>query len=242
MSRATAAPDEAAGRESEGVALAERVVGRALAAGATEAEVLVIEDDSALTRFANSEIHQNVAESSVLVNLRFAIGRRVAVASTGRMDEDGLASLIERAAAIAPNVAELADWGGLPEPDGAPLVPQPLAFVVGTAVATPESRAAEVRAVIAAADGVGALAFGSFRTAAETISVANSRGIRVSERRTTAHLITVHMSPDGGTGYAEAASTDVAAISGAALGAEAASKARASDRALSIEPGEYPVV
>ena len=238
----TSVSEETRGHESEGLELAEQVVERALAAGATEAEVLVIADDSALTRFANSEIHQNVAETNVFVNLRFAIGKRVAVASTGRTDEAGLAGVIERAAAIAPNVEELADWGGLPEPDGQPLVAQPLAYVAGTAAATPESRAAEVRAVIGAADGVGALAFGSFRTAAETVSVANSRGIRAMERRTTAHLITVHMSPDGGTGYAEAASTDVAAISGAALGAEAASKARASDRPVSIEPGEYPVV
>jgi predicted Zn-dependent protease len=232
----------ATGHSSEGLSLAQQVVDRALAAGATEAEVLVISDDSALTRFANSEIHQNVAEDSVFVNLRFAIGKRVAVASTGRLDEDGLRALVERAAEIAPNVDELEDWGGLPEPDGEAAVAQPLAYIAATAAATPESRAAEVRAVIGAADGVGALAFGSFRTAAETVSVANSRGIGVTERRTTAHLITVHMSPDGGTGYAEAASTDVAAISGAALGAEAAAKARASDHALALPPGDYPVV
>jgi len=242
VSRVSAEPRDTAGHDSEGLALAEQVVQRALAAGATEAEALVIADDSALTRFANSEIHQNVAEDNVLVNLRIAIGKRVAVASTGRMDEEGLANLVARVTAIAPNVEELEDWGGLPEPDGAPLPPQPLAYVESTAAATPESRAAEVRAVIAAADAVGALAFGSFRTAAETVSVANSHGIRASERRTTAHMITVHMSPDGGTGYAEAASTDVTAISGAALGAEAASKARSSDRPQSIEPGEYPVV
>jgi predicted Zn-dependent protease len=230
------------GHAGEALPLAERVVDRALKAGATEAEVLIIDDDSALTRFANSEIHQNVAEKSVLVNLRFAIGKRIAVASTGRTDDEGLRSLVQRAAEIAPNVEELEDWGGLPEPDGMPLTPQPLAYVAGTAAATPESRATEVRAVIGAADGAGVLAFGSFRTAAETVSVANSRGIRASERRTLAHLITVHMSPDGGNGYAEAASTDVAEISGAALGAEAAGKARASDHAVAIEPGEYPVV
>ncbi len=41
--------------------LAEDVVRRAQAAGATEAEVLASADRSALTRFANSQIHQNVA-------------------------------------------------------------------------------------------------------------------------------------------------------------------------------------
>ena len=55
--------------------LAEEVLGRALRVGATEAEVLVMAGDSALTRFANSEIHQNVAERSLTVSLRHVVGR-----------------------------------------------------------------------------------------------------------------------------------------------------------------------
>ena len=50
------------------------------------------------------------------------------------------------------------------------------------------------------------------------------------------------MSPDGGTGYAEAAATDVTTIDAAALGREAAAKARATERAVSLPPGDYPVV
>jgi len=227
---------------SEGLTLAQATLDRALAAGATEAEVLVTAEDAALTRFANSEIHQNVAESNVGVNLRFVVGRRVAVAATGRTDEDGLRALVERAAAIVANVDELADWGGLPEPVPGAAVQRPGSFVAATAEATPEARAEGVRAAIAAADEVGVMAYGSFRTAAETVAVANSRGIAVAERRSIAHLITVHMSPDGGSGYAETASADVALIDAAGVGREAAAKARASDRAVAIEAGEYPVV
>jgi PmbA protein len=72
--------------------------------------------------------------------------------------------------------------------------------------------------------------------------VANSRGIRSAQERTWAQLITVSMSPDGGTGYAETAAVDVTAIDAAKLGREAASKARATGSARSIEPGDYPVV
>jgi predicted Zn-dependent protease len=50
------------------------------------------------------------------------------------------------------------------------------------------------------------------------------------------------MSPDGGTGYAEAAATDVTTIDAAALGREAAAKARATEQAVSLPPGDYPVV
>ncbi len=120
--RAVAAtPDQGAAARSvnanepeTALALAEEVLGRALRIGATEAEVLVMAGDSALTRFANSEIHQNVAERSLTVNLRHVVGRRIAVVSTGRVDAEGLRSLVHRAAAIARSCEELDDWAGLP--------------------------------------------------------------------------------------------------------------------------------
>ena len=220
--------------------LAENVVGRALKAGATEAEALVMGEDSALTRFANSEIHQNVAETSHTVNLRFVAGRRIAVLSTGRTDPDGLRLLVQRASAIVRTCEELDDWAGLPAPDGQPKAVQ--AWSAGTSEATPEFRAEGVRAVIAAADHAKVVAYGSFSTGVDTIAVANSAGIRVAEQRTGSQLITVHMSPGGGNGYAEAVSMDATTIDAAALGREAASKARASDNAISLPPGDYPVV
>ena len=55
------------------LAIAERAVALATAAGATEAEALVTAADARLTRFANSEIHQNVAETNADCNLRFVL-------------------------------------------------------------------------------------------------------------------------------------------------------------------------
>jgi PmbA protein len=226
--------------EATHIPLAEAVLQYAEREGATEAEVVVIADDSALTRFANSEIHQNVAETNVGVNLRFVNGRRIGVASTGRIDDEGLRRLTSSAAAIARNVAELEDWGGLPEPT--PIRAVEAAWSNATARATPEFRAAAVRDVITAADDAGVTAYGSFSTASEFITVANSRGIRAEQRRTTSQLITVHMSPDGGSGYAEQAAVDATTIDGRALGKEAAAKARATVGAVSVDPGDYPVV
>ena len=234
------APEEAA---AEALKLAEDVLGRALRVGATEAEVLVSTDDSALTRFANSEIHQNVAESSRTVNLRFVAGKRIAVMSSGRTDVEGIRSLVNRASAVVRTCEELEDWAGLPKPaDDDSRVPQVAAWSDVTAGATPEFRAEAVRAVIAAADAASVNAYGSFATSAEAIAVASSAGIRSSQSRTSSQLITVHMSPDGGNGYAESASMDASTIDAAALGREAAAKAKASDNAVGLEPGDYPVV
>jgi PmbA protein len=220
--------------------LAEQVLAHAAREGATEAEVLVVAEDSALTRFANSEIHQNVAETNVNLSLRFAAGRRIGVASSGRTDDEGLRRLASTAGAIARNVAELDDWGGLP--DAGPISDVPAAFSDATATATPEFRAAAARAVIGAADAAGVVAYGSFATGTEAIAVANSKGVRAAQDRTTSQLITVHMSPDGGSGYAEHAAVDATSIDAAALGREAAAKARATVGAVSVDPGDYPVV
>ena len=227
-------------RAADALALAEAALAEAMVDGVTEAEALVMAEDSALTRFANSEIHQNVAETNNVVNLRLVIGKRIGVASTGRTDPEGLRRLAQNAAAIAGVVEELDDWGGLPGPTSA--TPVAAAFSASTAGASPEFRAAAVRAVIAAADDAGVTAYGSFATGLESVAVANSKGVRVAGTRTTSQLITVSMGPGGGTGYAEAAAVDASTIDAAAIGREAAGKARATSDAVSIEPGDYSVV
>ncbi|HEX5014840.1 MAG TPA: TldD/PmbA family protein [Candidatus Limnocylindrales bacterium] len=222
------------------LALAERVLGFAETESPTELEVVAMADDGSLTRFANSEIHQNVAESNVQVNLRFVAGKRVGVASTNRSDDEGLRLLAERAAAIARNSEELDDWGGLPEPTV--IRPVPEGYATATAEASPELRADGVRAVIAAADVAGVKSYGSFSTATETLGIANSKGIRASGQRTISQLLTVAMAPDGGSGYAESAAVDVTAIDAADVGRQAAEKAKATGNPVAVDHGDWPVI
>ena len=222
------------------LAAAERAVALATAAGATEAEGVASVEAAQLTRFANSEIHQNVAETNAQLNLRVAIGRRVGVASSNRLDDYGLRRLADTAVAIARNSAELEDWGGLPGPT--PIRDLPAGWSEATAAATPERRADGVRAVIAAADAGGVRAFGSFSTSAEQLAVANSHGVRAAQRRTAAQLLAVTMAADGGSGYAEQAGVDVGSIDAAAVGREAAEKARATANPVAVDPGDWTVV
>ena len=135
-------------RASDALSLAEAALAQAMRDGVTEAEALVTSEDSALTRFANSEIHQNVAETNVLINLRVVVGKRVGVASSGRTDAEGLQRLAENATAIARVTEELDDWGGLPASpgDGAETTHLSAGYSQATASATPEFRADSVRA------------------------------------------------------------------------------------------------
>jgi predicted Zn-dependent protease len=227
-------------RAEDALALAEAALAHAEREGATEVEALVMAEDAALTRFANSEIHQNVAETNVVVNLRFVLGKRVAVASSGRTDDEGLRRLAANAAAIAGVVEELEDWGGLPA--SSPAEDVEAAYSRATAEASPESRADGARQVIAAADAAGVVAYGSFATGTETYAVANSKDARQCGTRTVSQLLTVSMGPGGGTGYAEAAAVDCTTIDAAAIGRESADKARATANAVAVDAGDYPVV
>lgn len=220
--------------------IGERLLAYAEAEGASGAEVVAWLEDAALTRFANSEIHQNVAESGVHVSLRFVDGRRQGVASTDRLDDAALRRLAESAGRIAAVSVERDDGIALPEP--APIRDVGEALSVSTAEASPELRADAARAVIAAADAAGVVAYGSFATTVETLAVANSRGVRAAGSRSWTQLLTVMMGPGGGTGYAEQAAVDVGAIDAGAIGREAADRARASRDPIGIEAGEYPVV
>ncbi|MGZ3588992.1 MAG: TldD/PmbA family protein [Candidatus Limnocylindrales bacterium] len=224
----------------EPLGLAERLLAYAAAEGATEAEALVTSSEARLTRFANSEIHQNVAETNDSVGLRFVAGRRVGCTSTNRTDDESLRRLAAAASRIALLQPELEEPVELPGP-------APLRYVTGasadsTEQATPEFRAEAARAVIAASESAGTLAYGSFATEHEVLAVANSRGVRAEEARTWSQLITVAMGPDGEAGYAEAAAVDCLGIDPAGVGREAAEKARASRAPVALPPGDYPVV
>jgi predicted Zn-dependent protease len=116
------------------------------------------------------------------------------------------------------------------------------AFARATAEADPEVRADAAAAVIAAAQAVGAQAYGYAQTASEEVSVANSLGIRVSEPRSRAQVLTVMMGPGGGTGYAEQVAVDLAAIDASAIGQEAAERTRAMRDPVELPAGDYPVV
>jgi PmbA protein len=194
-----------------------------------------------LTRFANSSIHQNVAERDASLRLRIVRDARTGVATTNRLDDEGLREVVARASATMALAT--------PNPDGAPLAnPSPsaadpeLGYVAATVRADPELRAAGARAVIAAGDAAHLQSSGAFATETATLAVANSRGMWNAHTVTQAKLLTVMMDGRGASGYAQATAPDVRALDAAALGEEAAEKASRSAEAVDLEPGEYPVV
>ncbi|MFI2646412.1 TldD/PmbA family protein [Micromonospora fulviviridis] len=220
------------------VDLAGRVVElvRRLAGPGAEAEVVVTRADLALTRFANSFIHQNVAESATTVRLRLHADGRTAAGSGSLVDPDGLTALVERTLAAARLCPPDPAWPGLTPP--AP-VPSGAAVDEATAAASPDERAARVRAFVDAVDGLEAA--GYCRTAYRSGAFANSAGHSAVGRAAEAAMDGIART--GGTdGVARQCADRLADLDGGALGARAAAKARAAADPVELPPGRYEVV
>ncbi|UCG22389.1 MAG: hypothetical protein JSU80_07385, partial [Deltaproteobacteria bacterium] len=110
-------------------------------AGNDPAEVLLFSEAQNLTRFANNYIHQNVAERNVTLIMRLLRGKRIGLATTNRLDVEGLDRLVERARANAEVSPEDPDYPGLPEPAEYPAVD---GFDQDTADYSPQDRAKAV--------------------------------------------------------------------------------------------------
>ncbi|HZT65200.1 MAG TPA: metallopeptidase TldD-related protein [Acidimicrobiales bacterium] len=219
-------------------ALVERVAARNRSA---EARARVSAGVSGLTRFANSFIHQNVAEQSAAVGLDVAVDGRLATAHTNRTDDASLDALVHAALAAAEVRPVDPGWAGLAPP----------AAVTGaehhdaaTAAASPDQRAAVVGAFVAAGEGLAAAGFCS--TGAVTAAFANSAGQAVEGRSTRAALDGVHRAAGEGDatadGVAARVSVALSDLDGAAAGELAAAKARAGTRPVELPPGRYEVV
>jgi len=223
-----------------GHALAEEVLETAMQQLPGDGEALFTGRDAALTRFAGSRIHQNVSEHDATLRVRAVDGGRSGVASTNRLDGEGIAEVVARAADICRRSAPNPRPSPLPPADASGM--SDVGYVMATAEADPDRRAEGVRALIAAADEAKLDASGAFSTDVTTMAVANTNGLRSRHDVTQAKLLTVMTGPDRASGYAQATSTDVADIDAAAIGAEAADKAVRSVDASDIAPGEYDVI
>src|SRR5438874_11625369 len=68
---------------------------------ADEVECLFYGGHSALTRFANNTIHQNMAEENYGVSVRTVFGGRTARATTNKFDDESLSNVVKASEDLA---------------------------------------------------------------------------------------------------------------------------------------------
>src|SRR5581483_7558799 len=84
---------------------------------ADEIECLFYGGRSALTRFANNTIHQNVAEENYGVSVRTVFGGRTARATTNKFDDESLKNVVKASEDLAKVQEADSDLLPVPEPD-----------------------------------------------------------------------------------------------------------------------------
>jgi PmbA protein len=204
---------------------------------ADQTEVIVSATESALTRFANSYIHQNVAETDTQVRVRVVYGKKIGVASSNDLSPDALKRTVETARAIAQLQREDPEFKSLPSPQPIQKVD---AFIEQTASCTPEQRAQVVGVLCKRAKAQNVVAAGAFSTTTNEVAVANSLGVFAYHPGTYADISTVMMT-NTGSGYASFTHQDARQVNAEAIAQTAIDKAIRASNPVALEPGEYTV-
>jgi Predicted Zn-dependent proteases and their inactivated homologs len=206
---------------------------------ADQTEVVLHTTRSALTRFAVNHIHQNLQAEDHELRVRAVVGKKVGVATTNRLDDASLRTVVEQALAIARVQPENPEFHSLPAPQ--PIVPAH-GYSERTAAFTAEERARRVAILVQLAKERSMEAAGAFSTNVHYNAVANSLGIFVCEPRTDAEFHAVVMADANGSGYTQNMAVDVNALDIETMAHEAVKTAWRSRNPVDIALGEYPVI
>src|SRR5579871_1870215 len=156
---------------------------------ADELEILIFGGRSALTRFANNTIHQNIAEENYVISVRTSFDGRAARATTNKTDDDSLKRVVKASESMA-KVQH-------PDPDLLVVAPPSMAPPMGsgprrhfdeTSAVTPEQRADGVQKMVAVAKRHNLTAAGIFSTSESIEAVYNSRGLAVAHTQTNSEV------------------------------------------------------
>jgi len=202
--------------------------------------------DSALTRFANSQIHQNVASKAGGVVIKVVKDKRIGTLRINSLEDAQIRNGVKKVVGIARVTPPNKDFKSLPQPQK--WTPVRGVFDRETAECSPDYRAARVKEVIEIAHSkspkVKAVA-GSFSTGSMAFAVSNSLGVSAWAELSLASVATTVISRVGGSqgfGSWEQHSRRVKDLDAVAVASRAAERSVQSVNPSKLPPGEYEVV
>ena len=208
---------------------------------ADEVEVLFSGGKSALTRFANNIIHQNVAEENYVVSVRTAFGGRTARSTTNKLDDESLKRAVQSSEKLAKVQHPDPDLLPIPEPGAPAHESTPSRHFAETAAITPQQRAETVKKIVVIADKHKLTTAGIVSTAETIEGIFNSRGLTDWHTQTSSEISITMLATDS-SGWQKANSPNVNNLDAAALAEIAARKAFDSATPREIPPGKYTVI
>jgi predicted Zn-dependent protease len=200
-------------------------------------QVILSSLSSALTRFANNGIHQNMAEEGVQLTVRVVLGKKTAKATTNRLDREAISQVIEKAY----HLAQLAPDEDLPSLPGRQRYPRLRRCDLPTARFTPEQRAKRVQQAIQLVKARSLNSAGFLSNQVTTTAMANSHGLFAYDRHTRAEFSITVLAQDS-SGWAKASAPSVSDLFVAEMTGRAIQKALLGQSPKDLEPGAYTVI
>ncbi len=203
-----------------------------------DVEVMISSGNSALTRFGENVITQNVSSRSVGIDIRLLKESKMGKASTGNLSDDGIKKCVETAIA-ALKVAEKDD-------EILPLLNQQTYqprtnFHHNSVNLTPISKAEGVSEAVKVCSNEGLQGAGIYSNGGGNIAIASTEGLWAYHQSSTSTFSLSAMSGDS-SGWAEEGDPDVSQINVNRLAQTAVRKALAGRNPIGIDPGAYTVI
>jgi predicted Zn-dependent protease len=161
---------------------------------ADEAAAIISGGSSALSRFANNQVTQNVDRSSFVLNLAVAFGKKEGSSSIDKFDDESLKKLVNRAEEAARLSPE--------NPEHTPPLPpadfrRVSAYDEETASYPPAKRGEAILSVCRLAKAKGIISSGTFSSGDDFVGVANSKGLFGYFPTTNSGFTVTARTPDG---------------------------------------------
>ncbi len=201
--------------------------------------VCVSASESALSRFSENQISQNVSRDRAKITITSFFGKRSASAATTELDSDAIAQTIKRSETLARFAPEDPEWVELLPPQTyADRTPK---FDEATALFSPIPRGEIVQQVCQKCRQAGVEGSGTLSTSLELQAIGNSTGLRICDRVTEA-TFSLTSKIDTGSSWNSRTGWGISQLPIEEMTEKVIKKSLSSRDPQAIEPGTYPVI
>jgi PmbA protein len=204
---------------------------------ADQTEVILLTEDSSLTRFASSAIHQHVAERNQTVILRVVLGKKIAVVTSNIFLPSSIRKSLQKAISLAKVQQSNDEFISLPGPKP---IPEIETFSKNSKRLTPNQKVRTVQSLLRRVKEKGCQASGAFSNGEVELAIVNSLGVEAYQKFSDLflHLIAEN---EKSSGYASFVARDPDQLDVDALAQEAVVKT-SKEEPIRIDTGEYEVI
>ena len=198
-----------------------------------ECELKMMHSKSALTRFANSNIHQNVDEESADIYLTIHKDSKTATVSSNITALKNTETFVKKALESLENSPIDKGWSGLPDEESSYL------GLTEIEESTPDERALKVKEFISQGKEMNAAGYCS--SYVNNFFVWNSNGLESTDSSSSAFIDGIFRT-DSSAGSSHRGGINLSEIDAEIAGSEAAQLAQDSIDPQDIDPGKYEVI